>query len=406
MALADQSWAEHNRWLCWVDRNIYRIMYVHEWRTVSALTRGSFWCFFPELRSNKFINSDKTTIYAHRSRISLTQFSFCWWRHDRLPIRSEWPDKCDTITWTAISKSLDIDFNHGDIHRRSCKNERFVGTDELIINITELMVLINMKNWFDAQQDRCLFQCRSNIKPRMIIIFQFLDTEQDEWEIRSIMNTVSGRFTFVASVSSSGFAVNITYRYATIIACDDLMTMRHFLLHRFIAWRIHRRLVETPHKEPVMRSFVMFFIVCSNKTLKIHSIGWWNALTFMWGNLMTLQGFISVTSHKRHCKSTAIHFPDSFVRRTTKKTPNYTWLPRCGGNQLVTHDDVIKWKHFPRYWPFVRGIHRSPVNSPHKGQWRGALMFTLICARINVWVNNHEAGDLRRNRVHYDVIVM
>ena len=41
------------------------------------------------------------------------------------------------------------------------------------------------------------------------------------------------------------------------------------------------------------------------------------------------------------------------------------------------HDDVIKWKHFPCYWPFVRGIHRSPVNSPHKGQWRGALMFTL-----------------------------
>ena len=37
------------------------------------------------------------------------------------------------------------------------------------------------------------------------------------------------------------------------------------------------------------------------------------------------------------------------------------------------HDDVIKWRHFPRYWPFVRGIHRSPVNSPHKGQWRGAF---------------------------------
>ena len=41
------------------------------------------------------------------------------------------------------------------------------------------------------------------------------------------------------------------------------------------------------------------------------------------------------------------------------------------------HYDVIKWKHFPRNWPFVRGIHRSPVNSPHKGQWRGALMFSL-----------------------------
>ena len=73
---------------------------------------------------------------------------------------------------------------------------------------------------------------------------------------------------------------------------------------------------------------------------------------------------------------------------------------------LLVHDDVIKWKHFPRYWPFVRGIHRSPVNSPHKGQWRGALMFSLICAQINGWINNGEAGDLRPNHAHYDVTVM
>ena len=65
-----------------------------------------------------------------------------------------------------------------------------------------------------------------------------------------------------------------------------------------------------------------------------------------------------------------------------------------------------QWEHFPHNWPFVRGIHRSPANSPHKGQWRGALMFTLICARIDGWVNNREAGDLRRYRPHYDVIVM
>ena len=76
------------------------------------------------------------------------------------------------------------------------------------------------------------------------------------------------------------------------------------------------------------------------------------------------------------------------------------------GDYTISHDDVTKWKHFPRYWPFVRGIHRSPVNSPHKGQWRGALMFSLICAWINGWVNNREAGDLRRHRAHYDVIVM
>ena len=72
----------------------------------------------------------------------------------------------------------------------------------------------------------------------------------------------------------------------------------------------------------------------------------------------------------------------------------------------ICNDDVIKWKHFPRNWPFMRAIHRSPVNSPHKGQWRGALVFSLICVWINNWVNNRAAGDLRRYRTHYDVIVM
>ena len=71
-----------------------------------------------------------------------------------------------------------------------------------------------------------------------------------------------------------------------------------------------------------------------------------------------------------------------------------------------SHDDVIKWKHFPRYWPFVRGIHPSPVNSPHKGQWRGALMFSLICAWINDWANNRDAGDFRHHCAHYDFTVM
>ena len=46
------------------------------------------------------------------------------------------------------------------------------------------------------------------------------------------------------------------------------------------------------------------------------------------------------------------------------------------------------------------------VNSPRKGQWRVALMFSLICVWINGWVNNREAGDLRRYRAHYDVTVM
>ena len=79
---------------------------------------------------------------------------------------------------------------------------------------------------------------------------------------------------------------------------------------------------------------------------------------------------------------------------------------RHGIQSAPTHDDVIKWKHFPRHWPFVRGIHWSQVNSLHKGQWRGASMLSLIYAPINGWVNNGEAGDLRHHRDHYEVTAM
>ena len=63
------------------------------------------------------------------------------------------------------------------------------------------------------------------------------------------------------------------------------------------------------------------------------------------------------------------------------------------------HDDVIKWNIF-------RVTGHLCGNSPHKGQWRGALMFSLIYTRINGWVNNGEAGDLRHHRAHFDVTVM
>ena len=81
-------------------------------------------------------------------------------------------------------------------------------------------------------------------------------------------------------------------------------------------------------------------------------------------------------------------------------------IPRTGfgASQPGTpRTGVAPW---PGYWPFVWGIHESPVNSPHKGQWRGALMFSLIWAWMNGWVNNREAGDLRRHRTHYDGTVM
>ena len=104
---------------------------------------------------------------------------------------------------------------------------------------------------------------------------------------------------------------------------------------------------ESPQKGPVMWSFCWFALL--NK--------WW---TFWWRE--TPWGSCAVTV--------------------------ICWQPH---DSTHSHDDVIKWRHFPRCWPFVRGIHRSPVNSLHKGQWRGTLMFSLICVWINGWVNNRDA---------------
>ena len=71
------------------------------------------------------------------------------------------------------------------------------------------------------------------------------------------------------------------------------------------------------------------------------------------------------------------------------------------------HYDAIKWRYFPCYWPFVRGIHRSPVTSPRTNNSDAELWcFHWSAPWINAWVNNREAGDLRRHRSHYDIIAM
>ena len=72
--------------------------------------------------------------------------------------------------------------------------------------------------------------------------------------------------------------------------------------------------------------------------------------------------------------------------------------------------EMAWWRHqmetFSAKLALCAGNSPVPVNSPHKSQWRGALMFSLIYVLINGWVNNREAGDLIRHRGHYDVIVM
>ena len=82
---------------------------------------------------------------------------------------------------------------------------------------------------------------------------------------------------------------------------------------------------------------------------------------------------------------------------------NFVWL-------LMTMFVTSWWRYQKEAFfvslPFVRGIHRWSVNSPHKDHWRGALTFSLIYAWINVWVNTRDAGGLKSHRAHNDVTVM
>ena len=92
-----------------------------------------------------------------------------------------------------------------------------------------------------------------------------------------------------------------------------------------------------------------------------------------------------------------------------KKPPQV--ITRCCYGCVKTEIQGTPWWHhqmetFSALLAFVWGIHRSPVNSLHKGQWWRDLMFSLICAWINRWVNNGEAGDLRCHHAHYDVTVL
>ena len=90
-----------------------------------------------------------------------------------------------------------------------------------------------------------------------------------------------------------------------------------------------------------------------------------------------------------------------YLRYNCKCTVNCKQV-HCGG----IHSSWWRHFHFPRYWPFVRGTHRSPVDSLNNCQWSGALMFSSICAWTKRWANNRVASGLRRHRAHDEVPVM
>ena len=129
--------------------------------------------------------------------------------------------------------------------------------------------------------------------------------------------------------------------------------------------------------------------------------------------------FLMTKRHKISESFTVAHFDNLkmisnyFCKVTVKRSPAQDriacWttivLYFFSGNHLkctsLKNKIIHIWKYFPRYWPYLCGKFTG-----HKGQWRGAVMFSLFCPWINGWVKIREAGDLRRHCAHHGVIVM
>ena len=119
------------------------------------------------------------------------------------------------------------------------------------------------------------------------------------------------------------------------------------------------------------------------------------AIIWTWNDLLSIELFgthfyeIQIKIHQFSCKKINLKMPSTKLRRFCRGRimlfiGSFTRLITQLTNQQISHSVYSNyqvhswWRHqmetFPCYWPFVRGIHQSPVDFPHIGQWRGALI--------------------------------
>ena len=154
---------------------------------------------------------------------------------------------------------------------------------------------------------------------------------------------------------------------------------------------------ESPHKEPVPRTS-MFLWCGSAYAVKQTVECWWFETT--WRSCDVIVMSLSVAPNNLLVKLSGFFFF------------------KCNGAHLTLLLCILCLPQQTRAWcrhqmetfsallALVREIHRSSVNSPHKSQLGGALIFPLNCAWTNGWLNNRDADGFRRHCAHYDVTVM
>ena len=165
---------------------------------------------------------------------------------------------------------------------------------------------------------------------------------------------------------------------------DDVIKWKHFPRYWPVVRRIHRSPLNSPHKAHWRRA-LMFSLICAlNNRLSIQPLGRWFETTShsSWRHCNATNNSHccgSATAHQFAANFYTWHYNCAVVAcaKICSDRSIEIWMRSTGKSDLwraksllksIQHDDVIKWKHFPRYWPFVRRIHRSPANSPHKCQ--------------------------------------
>ena len=132
-----------------------------------------------------------------------------------------------------------------------------------------------------------------------------------------------------------------------------------------------------------------------------------NCVSIGWGNVLSPVRHQAITCTNADLLTIGLletNFNDVLITKKRKLSLKKMNL-KMSAKHLTSR---LWWRHqmetFSALLAFLWGIQRSLVNSSHKGQWRGALVFPLICTWTNGWVNNRDTGDLRRHWAHFDVM--
>ena len=173
---------------------------------------------------------------------------------------------------------------------------------------------------------------------------------------------------------------------------------------------------EFPSQRPIPRSFDVFFDLQLNKRLSKHSRRRWldtpscsslrhykpahhsmPVLTIPWPCLHMRYGPFQFGSESNLCGELMLGtiVDEDEVGVVTVNGADihglrvlHPVLSRPATLQGVgRHQDMVTRKHFPHYWPFVRGIHRSPVDSPHTGPFMPSFYISCV-VKLNKLLNN------------------